>query len=66
MGINIIPQKTILQLFVRLFVYSDKNNVKTFSYSDNNLIKLLRSKKVRRSICYFLLQLIENEWKNKI
>ena len=40
---NTISKKLILQLFVRLFVYSHKNNIKTFwYYSHNNLIRLLR------------------------
>ena len=40
--------KLILQLLVRLFVYSHKNNIKTFRYySHNILIRLLRSKKDR-------------------
>ena len=64
---NDLKKKLILQLYVRLFVYSHKNNIKTFWYfSHNNLIRLLRSKKNRRNICYVWRQLIENEWTNKI
>ena len=51
---------------MRLLVYSHKNNIKTFwYYSHNILIRLLRSKKDRRNICYFWRQFIENEWKKQ-
>ena len=42
---------------MRLFIFSRKNNI---------LIRLLRSKKDRRNICYFWCQPIENERTNKI
>ena len=46
--------KKNLQLSMRLSAYCHKNNTKTFSYySHNILIRLLRSKKDRRNICYF-------------
>ena len=60
-------KKIILQLFVRLFVYSHKNNIKLFWYCSQNIfIKLLRSKKNRQNICCFWRQSIENEWTNKV
>ena len=63
----IISKKIILQFFLRLFVYSHKNNIKMFwYYSRNILIRLLRSKKDHRNICYFWRQFFENEWKNKV
>ena len=54
-------------LFVRLFFYSHKNNIKMFwYYSHNILIRLLRWEKDRRKICYIWRQRIKNEWTNKI
>ena len=65
--LRITSKKLILQIIVRLFVYSHKNNIKTFwYYPHNNLIRLVRSKKDRRNICYFWRQLIKNESTNKI
>ena len=62
MGTLWIIWKKIFQFFVRLFIYSYKNNIKMFWYhSLNILIRLLRSKKDRRNICYFGSQLIEND-----
>ena len=62
MGTLWIIWKKIFQFFVRLFIYSYKNNIKMFWYhSLNILIRLLRSKKDRRNICYFGSQLVEND-----
>ena len=63
--LNNLTKKLILQLSMRLLVYSHKNNTKTFWYSHNTLIRLLRSEKDRRNICYFWRQFIENEWKKQ-
>ena len=50
-ALNNLSKKLILQLFVRLFVYSHKNNIETFwYYSHNNLIRLLRSNKDHRNM----------------
>ena len=54
-------KKKKCQHLVRLFVYSQKNNITTFWYSCNVLVRLLRSKKDRWNICYFWRQLIQNE-----
>ena len=62
----IISKKLILQFSMRLLVYSHMNNIKTFwYYSHNILIRLLRSRKDHRNICYFWRQFIENEWKKQ-
>ena len=50
---------------MRLLVYSDKNNIKTFSYSHNILIRLLRSKEDRRNTIPFdvnSLKMNEKTW----
>ena len=65
MGTLWIIWKKIFEFFVRLFIYSHENNIKLFWYHSLNilirLIRLLRSKKDRRNICYFGRQLIEND-----
>ena len=51
-------KKKILQIFVRLFIYSHNNKIQMFSR--NIVIRLLRSKTDRWNICYFWHQVIEN------
>ena len=59
-------KKKISQFSTRLLVYSHQNNIKKFwYYSHNILIRLLRSKKDRRNICYFWRQFNENKWKKQ-
>ena len=66
----ISKRKIILQFFVRLFVYSHKNNFKTFwYYSHNILIRLLRSNRSSRprngSVKKVFLEICQNLQENK-